>query len=228
MSPVLPPEGTDASPGALRTVWPNLPVLLLGSVPVAAAWAVLRVLPGNHGWLAVAGIGLVVLPALAALVRGCEILLGEEHFGLADVAPTLLRGWPTALRVTVVPTTAALLTVLALDVWRMTQQAWVLASIGVGLALTAVAALVGIVALPYSLRTGEPPRQVWLVSCYVTSHNLVPVLGVASALGLGVWGASHLSFALVLLLPAPLALIWATAVASATRHSQDLLDSRVS
>jgi hypothetical protein len=222
----VPPAPADQVRAALRTVWTNLPVLLAGSVPVAAAWVALRALPTAYGWLALAGVGLVVLPTLAALVHGCEQLLADEDFGVADLFGTLVRTYRSAVVVTVVPTAAAVLTLLALHVWRLSHQGWVLASIGAGLAATVATALVAVVALPYRVRTGARPRETWLVSAYVVSRNLVPVLGVASALGLGVWAAAHLSFALVLLLPAPLALVWATALSTATRRSQAQLSTR--
>jgi hypothetical protein len=216
----MPPGNTDPGSRALRTVWPNLPVLLVGSLPVAAAWSALRTLPPAWGWLSLVGIALVVLPALAALVHGCDLLLAGEEFGLADVIPTLLRTYPSAVRTTAVPTAAALLTSFALGVWRQSHQTWVLASVGTGLAATLATGLVAVVALPYSLRVVEPWKQTWLVSSYVATRNLVPVLGVVSALVLGVWAAAHLSFALVLLLPAPVALVWAAALVGATRRSQ--------
>lgn len=217
------PGSVEPLRGALRTVWANLPLLLAGSVPVAAAWVALRALPPGLGWLSLVGVGLVVLPALAGLTDACVRLLEDEDLGLADLLPLLARSFRSVLGVTGVPTTAAVLTLLALHVWKTNGEPWVLASIGTGLAVTVVTALVAVVAVPYRLRTAVPARETWLVSAYVASRNLVPVLGVVSALGLGVWVAAHLSFALVLLLPAPLALVWATASSTATRRSRDLL-----
>lgn len=207
----------------LRTAWANLPVLLLGSVPVAVVWVAVRALPPAFGWLALAGVGLVLLPALAALVHGCTLLLAGEDFGPTALVPTLVRTYPAAVGVTALPTASAVLTLLALHVWRLSHQPWVLASIGAGLAVSVVAGLVAVVAVPYRVATRAPLRETWLVSCFVVTRNLVPVLAVASAVGLAVWAASHLSFALVLLLPAPLALVWASAYSSATRRSQDHL-----
>lgn len=220
------PDSTDEVRRVLSTVWTNLPALLVGSVPVAAAWVALRALPPGHGWLALAGIGLVVLPALAALVHGCTLLLSDEGYGLAEVVPTIVRTYRSSLAVTAVPTSTAALTLVALHVWRLTRQPWVLASVGACLAVTVVAALVAVVALPYRLRTRVDVRSTWLVSSYVASRNLVPVLAVVSVLGLGVWVAAHLSFALVLLLPAPLALVWAAASTTATRRSEARLGGR--
>lgn len=224
----VPPGSADQLHATLRTVWTNLPVLLAGSVPAAAAWVALRALPASLGWLSLVGVGLLVLPLLAGLAHGCVRLLSDEDLGLTDVGPLLVRSLRGAAAVTLVPTGAAVLTLLALQVWHRDHQGWALASVGAGLAVTIVTALVSVVAVPYRLRTAAPPKETWLVSAYMASRNPAPVLGVVSALALGVWAAAHLSFALVLLLPAPLALVWASAFLTATRRSQALLAARTS
>lgn len=209
-----------------RLVWPNLPVLLVGSVPAAFAWTLVRLLPPDLSWLAVLGVGLVVLPLLAPLLHGSAVLLDDEHFGLRGLGPALVHGYLPATRVTAPPTLAVLLTLLAEQLWRTSHQNWMLVSVGVGAGVSLVAACAGVVALPYILRPGAPTGEAWLVAGYVASHNPVPVLAVLSALGLGVGAAAHLSFALVLLLPAPLALVWAAAAGSLAASQARLPDLR--
>jgi hypothetical protein len=211
---------------AARVLVPNLPVLLVGSVLVAAGWALLRLLPPELGWAVVLGLGLVVLPAFAALLRGCEVLLADEHFGVLNLFRSLVRGYGPAVKVTALPTLVVVLTLLAADLWRVSHQSWMLASVGVGIAVSLVALYTGVIALPYFLRTGAAPVEGWLVSFYIASRNPVAVLAVLSATALVVWAAAYLSFALVLLLPAPLALVWAAAVTSATGSSQARLSAR--
>lgn len=208
---------------ASRLVWPNLPVLLLGSVPVAAGWAVARALPPSLGWLALLGIGLGVVPAFAALLRGCEVLLGGDHFGIADLVRALGRAYRPAVRVSLLPTAALLLALLAAELWRVTGQGWMLASLGAAAAVGLVGLVAGVVTLPYVLRTRCGWREGWLVGLYLTTRAPVPVLAVLAAAGLVVWGAAHLSFALLLLLPAPLALVWAAAVAVVTDEGRSRL-----
>jgi hypothetical protein len=84
--------------------------------------------------------------------------------------------------------------------------------------------LVATMALPYSLRSGDTWREVWLVGVYLASRSPLIVLGILAACGLVVWAAAHLSFALLLLLPAPLALVWAAGAAEATRRGRHRLD----
>lgn len=208
-----------------RLLWPNLPVLLVGSLVVALGWSVVRVLPPQLGWLAVLGVGLVVVPAFAALLGGCQVLLTDEHFGIKDLLVSLVRGYPAALRVTALPTTTVLLTLVAVQLWLVSGQNWLLVSISVGASISVVALYAGVIALPYVLRTRSRLVEGWLVSLYVAGRNPVPVLAVLSAVALAVWAAAYLSFALVLLLPAPLALVWAAAVAVATDRSRARLPS---
>lgn len=213
---------------ASRLLWPNLPVLLCGSLLVAGTWSLVRALPPQLGWVAVLGIGLVNLPAFAALLHGSEVLLADEHFGVADLFRQLARGFGPAVRVTVLPTLAVLLTLAAVDLWQLTGQTWMLASVGLGMATSLVALYTGVVALPYVVRTRSPLVQGWLVSCFIATRNPVPVIGVLAAVALGVWAAAYLSFALIVLIPGPLALVWAAAVATATERSQAHLAVRSS
>jgi hypothetical protein len=207
-------------------LWPNLPVLLLGSFLVAGAWSVVRAASPQLGWASLVGLGLVVVPVFATLLRGCEVLRLDEHYGVAD----LVRGvattfWP-AVKVAALPAFAVLLTTAALDLWRLSGQTWMLVSVAVGSLVSALALYTGVVALPYVVRTGTTLRTGWLVSFYIAAHNPVPVLAVLSALALSIWAAAYLSFAVVLLLPGPLALVWATAVAAATERSETALAGR--
>ena len=98
-----------------------------------------------------------------------------------------------------------------------------LISVGLGAVVSTLALGTGVVALPYVLRTGATLRTGWLVSFYIATRNPVPVLAVLSALALGVWAAAYLSFAMIVFLPAPLALVWVAAVTVATERSSTRL-----
>jgi hypothetical protein len=212
---------------AARQFWPNLPVLLAGSVLVALGWVAVRALSGWTPWLTVLGAGLLVVPLFAALLRGCEVLLTDEHFGFTSLLRSLPRSALRAVRVSVVPTLATSLTFVAVLAWQLSGSPVMLASVAVGTVISAVAGYVGIIALPYAVRTGAGWREVWPASLYVASRNPVLVLGIAAAAALTVWAAAYLSFALVLLLPAPLALLWAAAGTSATERSRRRLSGHL-
>ena len=83
--------------------------------------------------------------------------------------------------------------------------------------------LSGVVALPYRIGTGAPIRECWLVAGYIASRQPVAVLAVVAAAALAVWAAAHLSFALIILLVAPLAMTWAAAIEQATENSKNSL-----
>lgn len=211
---------------AAGLLWPNLPVLLLGSVVVAVGWSLVRALSPHLGLGSVVGLGLVVVPAFAVLLRGCEVLLTDEHFGIADLFRSAARIFLPALRITAVPTAAVLLTLSAVQVWQLSGQPWMLISVGLAAAVSVLTLYTGVVALPYLLRTRSPWRAGWLVSFYIATRNPVPVLAVLSAVALAVWAAAYLSFAVIVLLPAPLALVWAAAMTDATQRSQTTLSAR--
>jgi hypothetical protein len=203
-------------------------VLLIGSALVAIGWCVVRALSPHLGWVSVLGIALLVVPAFAALLRGCEVLLTDEHFGVVDLFRTGARTLLPSLKVTAVPTLALLLTVSGYQLWLASGEAWMLISVGLGAVVSLLALYTGVVALPYVVRTGAPLRTGWLVSFYIATRNPVPVLAVLSAVALGVWAAAYLSFAVIVLIPAPLALVWAAAVTGATERSLVTLATRTS
>lgn len=211
---------------AAGALWPNLPVLLCGSLVVAAAWAVVRAPYVHLGSVSALGLGLLVVPAFAALLRGSEVLLREEHFGVESLVRCLPRVWAPAVKVAALPTAAVMLTWAARDLWRLSGQTWMLASVTLGAVVSLLALYTGVVALPYVVRTRCRLVEGWLVSFYIATRNPVPVLAVLSAVTLGVGAAAYLSFAMVLLLPGPLALIWAAAVSTAIEHSSTHLAKR--
>lgn len=226
-------DDTDLVGKAAGLWWPNLPALLLGSVLVAAAWALVRyasTIGGSQstqgGTVSIVGIGLVVLPLTAALVDVCTVLIGDEHAGVRRLVRrlpvTTRRAWRVSLPVTAV----ALLTTAAGAAWQQAGQIWMLASWAVCSAALAVLVLVGVIALPYSLRSGVGWREVWLVSAFLATRHPLAVLGVLAACALAVWVAAHLSFAMLLLLPAPLALVWAAGASETCRRGRARLALR--
>lgn len=220
--------GPRADPDPVRRaaglLWTELPMLLTGSVVVTLGWAVVRVLSPQLGVVTVLGLGLVVVPAFAALLHGGTVLLTSKHFGPRALTRSLWTSYRPTVAVTVVPMLTALLTVAATNAWFLHRQGWMLASMAAGLAVTLVSAAVGVIALPYLLRFRCPVREAWLVGGFVATRQPVPVLAVLCAVGLLVWAAGHVSIALLIIFPGPLALIWAAAVTAATDASRRHLD----
>jgi hypothetical protein len=206
--------------------WPNLPLLLVASIPVAAGWAALRAAAAGWGSLLLLGAGLVVVPLFAGLLHSCTQLLSDEHVGVLQLARRMPGILTCAWRVTVPITSVALLAGAAGAAWQRGGQPWMLVSLGMCVAVLAVVVVVGVMALPYSLRSNGGAREVWLVGAFLATRHPVLVLGVLSACILTVWVAAHLSFALLVLVPAPLALIWAAAASEASLRGRARLEQR--
>lgn len=95
-----------------------------------------------------------------------------------------------------------------------------LVSLGMCTAVLLGLVVVGVIALPYALSSHADWKEAWLVGAFLATRHPVLVLGVLSACGVTVWVAAHLSFALLILLPAPLALVWAAAASEAGRRGR--------
>lgn len=204
-----------------RLLWPNLPLLCCGALLVSLSWAVVRLVAPGLSVLSVVLHSLLVVPTFAPLLKGCQVLLTDEHFRIVDLFRTLRRDYLSVVKVGLLPTVTVLLTVSAFDIWYVARQPWMLVSLGLGLSATVVTLYIWVIALPYALRSPSSSlAQGWLVSFYVASRNPVPVLAVVSSVGLAVWATNTVSFALALLIPGPLALIWAAAMAAASDHSR--------
>lgn len=210
----------DRLPPVVRTWWVNLPLLLLASIPVAVGWVMLRSIPSTWAWAALLGTGLLVTPLFAGLLSAGARLLDDEHVRVLQLARELPRIVVRSWRVTAPVTLVALLTAAAATAWQQGGRPWMLVSLGMCAAALAAGVFVGVIALPYALRSHANGREAWLVGAYLATRQPVLALGVLSACALTVWAAAHLSFALLVLLPAPLALVWASAGAQACTRGQ--------
>lgn len=208
---------------AAALLWSNLPVLLAGSVVVVLAAAVVRVIAPVSGVLAVLGSGLLVLPALAALVRGAQVMVADEAFGVADLVRALLRGYGPTAALAAAPMIALSLADVASVQWIAYRQSWMMISLGLCLAVSGIALVLAVIALPYQQQTRSPLVDCWRVAAYVATRRPVPVLAVLSAFVLLGWTVSHASLALMIIFPGPLALLWAVAAGSATTDCRRLL-----
>ncbi|SDT05824.1 hypothetical protein [Microlunatus soli] len=210
----------------LRAIWPNLPVLLAGSVLVGLGWSATRVVAGLSGWLIPIAVWLFVLPPLITLVVGCRQLLRDEHFGIGTLFRALPSNAGRTIMISAGPMLMVVLTLIGWHAWRLSGSALLLPSFVAGCLLSAAALLAGVVAVPYGVLTRVPGKETWLVAAFVLSRQPIPVLAVVAATALGVWAAAYLSFALIILLPGPLAMIWAAAVEQATVNSKKTLVSK--
>lgn len=201
---------------AASLLWPNLPVLLAGSILVVLAAAAVRAVAPTSVVLAVLGAGLLVLPCLAALVRGAQVMIAGEVFGVVDLLRALRRGYGPTVATAIIPMATLVLADVAAGQWMAHREVWMLISLGLCLSVSALTVILAVIALPYRLRTGSRLVESWLVAVYVSTRRPVPVIAVVSAFVLLGWAAGHLSFALMIIFPGPLALLWTAAADSAT------------
>jgi len=208
---------------AAGLLWPNLPVLLLGSVVVTVACGVVRAL-AHPSALLIVGFALLVVPALAALLRCAQVLVAGDAFGLRDLGRDLVRSYRPAVVIAAPAAVALALADVAAGQWVVHRQGWMMISLGLCLAVGTVAVAAGVVALPYALRTRCRITEAWLIAAYVVTRRPVPVLAVVSAIVLLGWAGQHISLALMIIFPGPLALLWAAAAGSAIDDSRQRLE----
>jgi hypothetical protein len=205
---------------AVTALWPNLPVLLAGSAIVGVGWMITQALPG---WIAVVGFGLLVLPPLAALTDGCRMLIKDEHFGMAALFRSLPRTYAVTIKIIFIPMIMTVLTTLTVGLWQQTGRGWLLPSVVVGCLVCAASIFVAVVAVPYALAGRSTVKHTWLVSAYLASRHPIAVLSTISAVVLLGLVVEHLSFALIILFPGPLAMLWASGLTSAISRGQESL-----
>jgi MFS family permease len=224
-NPVINTERQDHPRQALGLLWPNLPLLLTGSLLVSLSWLLVRVVAPGLSLVAVILHLLLVVPTFAALLVTCQVLLTGQHVRVTDLFRTWGRRYRRSVTASLPVAGTVLLTFGAFDVWHLSGQAWMLVSVGLGLTVSVLALFSWVLTLPYALRSdSRSVKRWWLVGFFGASRNALPVLGVLSLLGLAVWVVQSYSLAFTFLVPGVLALVWTAAFAAAADRTP-LLES---
>ncbi|BCJ35119.1 hypothetical protein Athai_26220 [Actinocatenispora thailandica] len=207
-------EATEVSPRRLlRGVWPNLPALLCASVAVCLAATVpVLVAPGVNP-VAVALYALLVAPAATALADTVTGIGGTGRATVPGFATRLVRLWPFAVRQALVPAAATVLLLAALRVWTATGSPLLLPSV----ALTGAASVLAVPAAMAALVLGAARpalrgRRLWVTALHLVARRPVRFAAALCVVVLGVWAAASWSASLLLLLPAPAAIVAVAAV----------------
>jgi MFS family permease len=226
MSPDTSAVRPDHPRQALGLLWPNLPLLLTGSLLVSLSWLLVRVVAPGLSLVAVILHLLLVVPTFAALLVTCQVLLTGQHVRVTDLFRTWGRRYRRSVTASLPVAATVLLTFGAFDVWHLSGQAWMLVSVGLGLTVSVLALFSWVLTLPYALRSdSRSVKRWWLVGVCGASRNALPVLGVLSLLGLAVWVVQSYSLAFTFLVPGVLALVWTAAFAAAADRTPALLES---
>lgn len=209
---------------AAGLIWPNLPVLILGSVLAVLPLGLARVLaPGPVGTALLGGLFLL---AAAPLLRTAMVLLAGDHRGIGGLLRGLGQDLLTALPIATPPAVAAALTAVAVQLWETERLLWLIGSAAAGGAVTVILGVIMVVALPYRLHSGCSARAAWLIGLYATTRRPVPVIAVLCAAGLLGSALPAVSLALGFLALGPFALLWAAAATAVLDHGRALLDRR--
>ncbi|BCJ30742.1 hypothetical protein [Actinocatenispora sera] len=208
----------------LRGVWPNLPALLCASVAVCVAATVpVLVAPGVNP-VAGALYALLVAPAATALADTVTRIGGTGRATVRGFAARLVRLWPFAVRQALVPAVAAVLLLAALRVWTATGSMLLLPSVALTGAATVLAVPAAMAALILgAARPALRGRRLWVTALHLVARRPVRFAAALCLVLLGVWAAASWSASLLLLLPAPAAIVavaavWTTAAELPTPH----------
>lgn len=197
---------------SMRGLWPHLPLLMLGSVAVCLSAGVAALVTPGATPLSVILLAVLVTPAATAIGAVANAVVGEDDAGHADWR----RGWAAGVRngvAAIIPIAiTGSLFVVAVEVWRRSGQPLLLTSVGVSGAVTAC--LVPVTAAMVQVTTGLPAldrRSQWRTAASFVVRWPVRFLAAPILLGFGAWLAIQVSASLLLLVPAPVALISAAA-----------------
>ncbi len=197
---------------AFSQAWPQLPLLLLGSVSVSLAVVVSLVAAAATPPAGMATTVVTVAPSLMALVRFCCAVVTGDEMSVRQYVAAFRRLYWRSVYLTAVPLLLAALTMIAFLGYRQGGGAWLLVPAGVGVTSTVLASVAMVVGFALRACYDEPDGPAaWMLALHLFARKPVPFLG-AIALGLlGVWASLNYSNGLFLLVPAPFALVLATA-----------------
>lgn len=192
------------------SLWSHLPMLATSAAVTAVAAAVASALgvAVGGGLLTPALLALLAGPTLMALLRVVQGALVEDETDLRTYLRCLRA---TALRSTgfaLLPAMCLVSLLAALEVHARTGSALMLAS----LCLSAVAGVLtitgSVVLMPLAVaRPTLRGARLWAISFHLLGRWPVRFLAPLALAGLALWAALSLSSTLVLLLPAPIALL---------------------
>lgn len=203
--------------GALRGVWPSLPALLVASAAICAtAVAPIVVAPGiNPIAVIVAALACgPLLPPLAAVTNEMTTPsdVGGGHGTIRTWWLTLRTQWRFGMTTALVPAVPGALLLVAVEVWRATGNIAVVPSFVASGIVTLLAVLGLTAAIPLGTsRTDLRGVRLWRAAVSTVAVRPTRFVAVASAAGFGVWAATHVSASVLLLVPAPTAIVAVTA-----------------
>lgn len=189
-----------------RTIWENLPQLLVMSVLLLAAAFPALYLATAIGWLVawpllVLGMAPVWAGVMAASLR----LLDGDAVTSRQALVLVGRHGAAGLRIALVPAIVGAALLGCLDILdRRPDAGWVAIPFLLGLGLAIVIALALVPIFTVAIETGLTGVPLWLTSAGIAFARAIPVLGTALLFGMMAWLATVIG-PVALLALAPLA-----------------------
>lgn len=196
----------------LRGAWPSLPALLVASAGVCAAATVPVLIAPGLNPIAVVLDALLAGPFLAAMVAAANTITSGETATIRTWAGALRTHIPFAVRACLIPTLPAGLFLAALTLWLRGHPLWTLPSLALTGAGTVLALLGLLAVLP--LGTARPDlrgTRLWITALHLVACRPTRFLAALTLPALGLWAATSWTASLLLLIPAPTALLMVTA-----------------
>lgn len=218
---------------SVRGLWPHLPLLTLASVTVCMSACVAALIAPGVTPVSVMLLAVLAAPAVTALAAVANTVVGEDDASFA----VWRRAWRTGLHhgvLAVLPLGACGgLFVIAVEVWRHSGQPLLLTSVGVSGAVAAC--LVPLTAAMVHIVTGLPTlgrRAQWRMAARLVLRWPVRFLAAPVLLGFGAWLAIQAGVSLLLLVPAPVALIsaaafWTSGVEAGVLSADQIIENNV-
>jgi hypothetical protein len=197
-----------------RLVWPNLPSIALSSLIVCVGAVAVELLTPGITPFAVLLWAAIVSPLFGALVvQTNELVCSGSDQRLFSIFGYLRRSWLLSYKLSVIPAVAGALCLVALEVGRQTGSLLALVPAGLSGSAALLGLLAAVVALPLAQELPELKlRALLMMSLHVIARKPVPIIAVVAVGVLIGWAAAQFSVALVLLMPAPLAVLLVPAV----------------
>lgn len=202
---------------AFRGMWTYLPVLLAGSILVCAVSVLVVLIAPGITPVSVLLIAALVVPAFGALVGVANGIVMRGDSRMRAWGSALVTGWWLTTRLAAAPAVAIALCLVAREVWQRTSSPLALVPVGIAIVVSGILTLGLAAALPLALERRQLRGiRLWASALYLVAKQPIPFVAVICAAAMGVWAATAFSASLLLLVPAPLALLcsaatWSTA-----------------
>ncbi|TSD95672.1 hypothetical protein FOS14_17905 [Skermania sp. ID1734] len=191
-----------------RGAWSGLPILLFASVAVCLAAALVVVLTPGVTPVSVLVFAALETPWAVALLATVDDLIRMEDTSLADWCRGLCCFTGFGYAVMAVPAVAVSLFLVALEVWHQTHSVIALGPVIVSAIVATILGTASTAALPLGIAHPQLRGQrLWITGMHLVARWPVRFLAAPALLGFGVWVATQVSASVLLLVPAPVALV---------------------